>query len=67
MEDRLNAKSCKKRLSCKTCKERYLTPLPGYISKSKKVTSDGNQSQNDQDEVKSNFTGNAKYASTLGK
>ena len=54
MEDGPNARSCKKRLPCITCKERSPRPLHGYIPKSKKVTGDGNQSQTDQEEVKVN-------------
>ena len=38
MEDGHNAKSCKKRQSCITCKERHPTPLHGYIPINKKVT-----------------------------
>ena len=53
MKDGHNAKSCKKRLSCITCKERAPTPLHGYIPKNKKVTGNGNQSQTNQEEVKS--------------
>ena len=42
-------KSCKKRLSCITCKERHPTPLHSYVPKNKKVNGDGNKSQNDQE------------------
>ena len=52
MEDGHNAKSFKKRLPCVTCKERHPTPLHGYIPKNKKVTGDGKQLQNDQEEIK---------------
>ena len=52
LEDEHNVKSCKKRLSCTNDKEKHPTPLHGYIPKNKKVTGDGNQSQNDQEEVK---------------
>ena len=38
------------------------TPLHGYIPKNKKVTADGNQSQNDQEEVKRNFIADVKCA-----
>ena len=67
MEDGHNAKSCKKRLSCVTCKERHPTPLHGYIPKNKKVTGDGNQSQINQEEVKSNFIADINCAIALGK
>ena len=67
MKDGNNAKSCKKRLSCITCWEKHPAPLYGYIPQKKKVTSDGNQSQNDQEEVKSNFIGDVKYVSKLEK
>ena len=67
MEDGHNATSHKKRLSCITCKERHPTPLHGYIPKNKKVTGDGNQSQTDQEQVKSNFIADIKCASALGK
>ena len=53
--------------SCITCKERHPTPLHGYISKNKKVTGDGNQSQIDQEEVKSNFVADIKCANALRK
>ena len=66
MEDGHNAGSCKKRMSCITCKERDPTSLHGYVPKNKKVTGDGNQSQIDQDEVKSNFIADVKCTSALG-
>ena len=46
IEDGHNAKSCKKRMSCITCKEKHPTPLHGHIRKNKKVTGDQNQPQN---------------------
>ena len=67
MEDGHNAKSCKKRLSCITCQERHPTRQHGYIPKNKKVTGDRNQSQNDQEEVNSNFIGYVKCVDALGK
>ena len=67
MEDGHNAKSCKRRLSCITCKERHPTPRHGKIPKNKKVTGDGNQSQNDQEEIKSTFIADVKCASALRK
>ena len=67
MEDGHNVKSCKTRLSCIDCKERHPTPLHGYIPKNKKVTADENQSQNDQEEVKSDFIANIKCACAVGK
>ena len=51
---------------CITCKEGHPTPLYGHIPKNKKVTGNRNQSQNDQQEVKSNFTGDVKCTSALG-
>ena len=57
MEDWHNAKSCKKRLLCITCKERHPAPLHGYIPKNKKVIGDD----------KSNFVADFKCASALGK
>ena len=44
MENGHNARSCKKRLSCITCKEMHPTPLHGWIPKNKKVTCNRNQS-----------------------
>ena len=67
MEDGHNAKSCKKRLSCITCKERHPAPLHGYIPKNKKVTGDGNQSQTDQEEVKTSFIADVECAGALAK
>ena len=67
MEDGHNARSCKKRLSCTTCKERHPAPLHGCIPKNNKTTGDGNQSQIDQEEVKSNFVADIKCASALEK
>ena len=67
MEDEHNATSHKKRLSCITCKERHPTPLHNYIPKNKEVTGDGNQSQTDQEQVKSTFIADIKCASALGK
>ena len=46
---------------------KYPKPLHDYISKNKKVATDGNQSQNYHEEVKINFICNVKCASTLGK
>ena len=67
MEDGHNAKSCKKRLPCITCKERHPTSLHGCIPKNKKVTGNRNQSQIDQEEVKSNFIADIKCTSALAK
>ena len=67
MEDGHNAKSCKKRLPCITCKEKHPTSLHGCIPKNKKVTGNGNQSQIDQEEVKSNFVADIKCTSALAK
>ena len=67
MEDGHNAKSCKKKMNCITCNEKHATPLYGYIPKNNKVAGDWNQSQNNQEEVKSNFTDDVKCANTLGK
>ena len=60
-------KLCKKRLSCTACEEKYPKPLHDFISKNKKVTNDGNKSQNYHEKVKINFICNVKCASTLGK
>ena len=65
MEEGHNAKSCKKRLSCITCKEGHPTPVHGYTPKNKKVIGDGNQSQNVQEEIKSTFIADVKCASAL--
>ena len=46
-------------------KASYITTC--YIPKNKKVIGDGNQSQTDQEEVKSNFIADIKYACALGK
>ena len=67
MEDGHNAESYKRLLLCITYKDRHPTPLHGYVSKNKKVTGDGNESQNDQEEVKSNFIADVKCASALRK
>ena len=67
MEDGHNAMLCMKRLPCITCKERHPAPLHGYIPKNKKVTGDGSQSQNDQEEVESNFIADVKCAIELGE
>ena len=47
MEGGHSAKSCNKRLSYITCKERHPLPLHGYIPKNKKVTGEENPSQNE--------------------
>ena len=53
--------------ACITCKKKHPTRLHGYIPKNKKVTDDGNQLQNDQEQVKSNFISDVKCASALEK